>query len=251
MTETSEMKPLTDKEIIEKLLNGASLRTFMIPDESIPSNFPEHIETYDLPHIIINGDYFWGKSESAHYYNAGRNAFCYTNIGNIFCSYNPDTNGITFMSKKRYKVHSWVLKENYRLIWDSEVSKSTEEVMKAVELSFKFKIAILDSEDIWNIHPVDLPMYYTHKKTFELKTVFDHYPMFFRFPSEVKKLLHQFSELFESNSLDKLEKCIHTDCEKFTSFYSVSPNEDYYNYFDIPRKTTQRYKRLKVFVDRI
>src|SRR3972149_3509184 len=153
MTETSEMKPLTDKEIIEKLLNGASLRTFMIPDESIPSNFPEHIETYDLPHIIINGDYFWGKSESAHYYNA-------------------DTNGITFMSKKRYKVHSWVLKENYRLIWDSEVSKSTEEVMKAVELSFKFKIAILDSEDIWNIHPVDLPMYYTHKKTFELKTVF-------------------------------------------------------------------------------
>ena len=66
VTETTEIMTLTDKEIIEKLLNGASLRTFMIPDESIPSNYPEHIEAYDLPHVIINGDYFWGKSDTAH-----------------------------------------------------------------------------------------------------------------------------------------------------------------------------------------
>ena len=255
MTETSEMKPLTDKEIIEKLLNGASLRTFMIPDESIPSNFPEHIETYDLPHIIINGDYFWGKSDTAHLgYTKDRLnmmivAFCYTNIGGIFGNYNPNKGSVRFMNKRRYKIHRWYLKENYRLIWDSEESKSTEEVMKAIELSSKFKIAMLDLEDVWNIHPVDLPMFYTSKKKFELKTVFDNYPMFFRYPSEVKKLLHQFSELFESNTPDKLQECININCKGFCSFYSVSPNGDYYNYFDISRKTTQRYKRLKVFVD--
>lgn len=73
--------------------------------------------------------------------------------------------------------------------------------------------------------------------------------MFIRYPSEVNKLLQQFYELFESGSPDKLQECIHTDCKEFTSFYSVSPNGDYCNYFDIPRKTTQRYKRLKVFVD--
>ena len=84
---TYEDKQMTDKEIVEELLNGASLRTFMMPDSSIPSNYPEHIETYDLPHIIINGENFWGKSETAHLTSQLRaSAFCYTNIDNIFSS---------------------------------------------------------------------------------------------------------------------------------------------------------------------
>ena len=170
MTETAEMKTLTDKEIIKKLLNGASLRTFMIPDESIPSNYPEHIETYDLPHIIINGEYFWGKSETTHLIHtlgsrdAGVTSFCYTNIGNIFCSYNPKTSGVMFMNKRRYRAHRWYLNDNFRMIWDSEMDNSTEVIRQEIESCSKFKIAMLDSEDIWNIHPVDLPMYYTFNK---------------------------------------------------------------------------------------
>src|SRR3990167_3019389 len=102
---------MSNNDIIDKLLDGASLRTFMIPDSSIPSNYPEHIESYDLPHVIINGGYFWGKSETAHLTPQLRvAAFCYTNIDNIFCSYNPMIHKVYFMSKARYKMHRWNLK---------------------------------------------------------------------------------------------------------------------------------------------
>ena len=245
---------MTDKEIIEKILNGASLRTFMIPDESIPSNYPEHIETYDLPHVIITGGYFWGKSETAHLFHTlgimemGIGAFCYTNIDNIFCSYNPDLTGVTFMNKKRYKKHAWILKENYRLIWDSENDSSTEKIKRAIESCSKFKIAMLDSEDIWNIHPVDLPMYYTGDRIFELKTVYDFYAIWFRYPDEIKKFIVQFSDFFSAESTDN-SKTLRFECQKFTTFYSIRSDGTYYNFFDIPRKTTQKYKRLKVFVD--
>lgn len=254
MTETTESKTLTDKEIIEKLLNGASLRTFMIPDESIPSNYPEHIETYDLPHIVISGDYFWGKSETAHLIHTlgsidtGVIAFCYTNISNIFGSYNPTTCGIRFMNKKRYKQHSWNLRENYRLIWDSERYDSAKGIRQEIELCSKFKIALLDSEDIWNIHPVDLPMYYTGKEDFDLKTASDFYPILFRYPSEIEKLIDKFSDLFDEKSIDN-SKVLRLEYQKFPTFYSIRSDGTYYNGFDIPRKTIQKYKRLKVFVD--
>ena len=57
---------MTDAEIIQGILEGCSLRTFMVPDPAMPSNYPEHIESYDLPHVIINGNQFWGKAETAH-----------------------------------------------------------------------------------------------------------------------------------------------------------------------------------------
>ncbi len=250
------MEIMTDKEIIDKLLNGASLRTFMIPDEAIPSNYPEHIETYDLPHVIINGEYFWAKSETRHLIHTlgsldtGIVAFCYTNIDNIFGSYNPDTNGIRFMNKKRYKKHVWSLKGDYRLIWDSEKDDSTEYIKKAIESCSKFKIAMLDSEDIWNIHPVDLPMYYTREGISEFKTVSDFYPILFRYPHEIKKLIDQFSDFFSAESANK-SKVLRFEYQKFPTFYSIRSDGTYYNGFDIPRKTTQKYKRLKVFVDNV
>src|SRR5208283_1156866 len=93
---TYEDREMDDSELVDLILQGASLRTFMIPDSSIPSNYPEHAETYDLPHVIINGKYFWGKSETTHLgYIIGNQewslgAFCYTNIEPVFCSYDPD-----------------------------------------------------------------------------------------------------------------------------------------------------------------
>ena len=78
---------MDDWEIVEKLLNGSSLRTVMTPDPSLPSNSPEHIEGFDLPHVIITKDHFWGKSETAHLVHVmgeakfGEVAFCYANLG--------------------------------------------------------------------------------------------------------------------------------------------------------------------------
>jgi len=248
---TYEDKQMTDKEIVEELLNGASLRTFMMPDSSIPSNYPEHIETYDLPHIIVSGEYFWGKSETAHLTSQLRaSAFCYTNIDNIFCSYNPMIHKVFFMSKKRYKTHKWYLREDYTLIWDSEKDNPTDSIKKEIESCSKFKIAMLDSEDIWNIHPVDLPMYYLQEGKFELKTVMDEYPIFFRYVEETKKHVSNNSEFLSAKPDDNMSLGYELFNEFFT-FYSLSSDGSYYNYFDVPRGTKQKYKRLKIYVDRI
>jgi len=245
-----------DEDIVEKLLNGASLRTFMIPDSSIPSNFPEHIETYDLPHVIINREYFWGKSETAHLsYSIGstelrRASFGYTNNGNIFCTYNPDFDRIVLMSKNRYKKHIWLVKENYRLIWDSAEAQSAEVVRNNIGSCSRFKIAMLDSEDIWNIHPVDLPMYYSGEGRFQLKTAMDSYPAFFRYPSETNRILESEHDFFDTKPSDSRSGTWGTDAAKFYTFYSLGSDGTYYNIYDVPRNTTQNYKRLKVFVDR-
>jgi hypothetical protein len=88
-------RAMTDEEIIQGVLEGCSLRTFMVPDPAMPSNHPEHTESYDLPHVIINGNKFWAKSETAHLMHIvgndtmGNGAYCYTNQGELYCSYDP------------------------------------------------------------------------------------------------------------------------------------------------------------------
>lgn len=250
-----EDRQVDDAEIIGELLNGASIRTFMVPDSAIPSNFPEHIETYDLPHVIINGDYFWAKSENAHLgYTVGQqdwsvSSFCYTNICPIFCSHMPAFNVACLMSRFRYKTHCWNLKDNYSLIWDSEKDRSAEGIRKAIERCSKFKIAMLDSEGVWNIHPVDLPMYYPGTGSFELKTVMGEYPVIFRYPSETKKLFDEHQEFFARKPLSNVS--LRAETQPFYTFYCLNSDGTYYNFYDIPRNTKQKYKRLKVFVDAV
>lgn len=251
-----KVERVTDQKIVQRLLDGASLRTFMIPDDAMASNRPEHIETYDLPHVFINGDSFWGKSETTHLGHAlgsgktGEVAFAYTNIGPLFCSYNPFTRGARLMSKKRYKKHEWVLRDHFRLVWDSEKGGATGEIKREIEAASKFKIALLDSEEIWNIHPVDLPMYYSKEGVFEFKTVDDQYPTFFRYPSQTGELLRRYHDFFNHRPEDDESGFIRLgDCPQFYSFYSIRSDGSYYNFFDIPRNTVQRYKRLKVFAD--
>ena len=222
------MITVDDEEIVKSLIGGASLRTVMIPDDAMASNRPEHTETYDLPHVLINDCSFWGKSETAHLFHSpgsegtGEVAFGYTNIGSLFCSYNPSTRGARLMSKKRYKKHIWVLKNNFRLIWDSAQDDPADRIKNEIESGCKFKIALLDSENIWNIHPVDLPMYYSKTGVFELKTVMDQYPTFFRHPAQTKELLQRYPEFFDHRPQDDEPGFIRlSDCQKFYSFYVV------------------------------
>ena len=57
---TCENKLMSDRGIIDELLDSASLRTFMILDDSIPTYRLEHLET-DSPHIfIILNEYYLG-----------------------------------------------------------------------------------------------------------------------------------------------------------------------------------------------
>ena len=240
---------MSDAEIVQGILDGCSLRTFMVPDPAVTYH-PEHMESYDLPHVIINGNHFWGKSENGHLLHVpgevqmDLNAFCYTNSVDFFCAHNRKENMVAVMRKDRYKTHEWRLIRNYNLIWDSDGGQTTDAVAEEIESCAKFRIAMLDREGIWNVHPVDLPMYEKESGRFQLKTVWDSYPTFFRHTRRLDNLI-------DKNQEFRRETAIPSPPPIFECFYSVFPDGTYYNFYDIPRNTKQTYERLKVFADSI
>ena len=246
---------MTDADIIEKVLDGWSLRTFMVPDPAIPSNAPRHSETYDLPHLVLNGDCFWAWSRTLHLMVYGdapvaNLSFCYSNFENIICSYRPDAeNGLRIMAKNRYAEHEWRLHHRHRLVWDSSHDGAASAVGKEIENGSKFTVAMLDQEDIWNIHPVQLPFFYEETDLFELKTECELYPLVFRTPEYFR------GHLSNTTGLAKILKdpeIIYTvDTPAFFTFYSLYSDGTYFNYFDISRSSRQKYKRLKVFSDNV
>lgn len=247
---------MDDLDIVSNLLHGDSLRIRMVPDPSVPGNHPEHVETYDLPHVISNGGLFWAKSETNHLTTPFRDpnshaAFCYTNSGELFMSFTPGkANSVYVMNKRRYRDHKWILKKNYRLIWDSDSKHPAEAIAKEIDVGAKLKIAMRDSEDIWNIHPVDLPKYYPATATFELRTVNDCYVQLFRYP---KKLLDHLETIgFTERAAKDPTGTIHKmDLPIFYTFYLLYSDGTYQSIYDIPRQSQQTYKTLKVFSDTI
>jgi hypothetical protein len=245
---------MENEEIIRKILVGYSLRTFMVPDPSMPSNAPRHSETYDLPHVIIKGGHFWATSETRHLSVADdvaftNTSFCYTSAGDIFCNYSGGVEGrICVMPKSRYEIHEWRLRPNYKMIWDSDDGTPASVLGDEIEQGSKFTIAMLDSEDIWNVHPVDLPMYYAGTETFELTTASDHYPQVFRDPDTLRK--RSMEDEGVRNIWSEGEVAVITALG-FSTFYRLASDGTYVNYYDIPRSSRHGYKRLMVFSDNV
>ncbi len=241
-------------DIIAGILDGQSLRTRMVPDPALPTNNPEHVETYDLPHVIIKGDLFWGKSETAHLSvdgdrPIGNVAFCYTNSADVFVSYGPEVSGRPYVMRvSRYRELDWVLKKNYRLIWDSQGGQPAEAVRDEIDSAAKFRIAMLDSEGVWNVHPVDLPLYYPDSGTFEMKTVADWYILQTRTPADLARQLSATGGGAESGDREQI---MTFDARNFSTYYNLSSDGTYQNYYDLPRRTRQEYKALRIFSDNI
>ena len=158
--------------------------------------------------------------------------------------------------RARYREHSWILHANYKLIWDSAEHQPTEVIEQEIRKGAKFKIAMLDVEDIWNVHPVDLPMYETEEGVFRLKTAADIYPKFFREPGYREALLTMAKKavdeaLEEHAEYGRVDIVPVLPVEGFSSFYALCSDGTYYNFNDISRATTHQYKRLKVFSDHL
>jgi len=243
-------------EIIEKLIDGCSLYTYMVPDDSIPTNRPLHAEGFYLPHVIITGDVFWGMSRSVHLMHAlgkdevGFLSFCYTNRGDsLFFSYSPGERGSVFMSLKRYKSHKFVVKDKWELIWDSESNEKYQNsrIADCIKQGLCFKIAMLDIEDIWNIHPVDLPMYHINEGRFSIRTEYFDYANIIRQPEAIDTLVEDNKVFFGKKPESNKGGTLRGNCRPFRSFYNLFDNGEYYNFYDIPRGTTQKYKKLKIF----
>ncbi len=253
---------MDNEEIIQKLINGQSLYSYMIPDDSLSNNRPLHSEGFYLSHIIITGDVFWGMSRTVHlgHYHGSNSYsishFCYTNHpDSLFFSYSPSLDGndiITLMSIKRYKSHKFIAKDNWRLIWDSEWDEKHQDksLDHWIKQGLRFKTAMLDDEDIWNIHPVDLPMFHINEGTFNIKTELFGYPGILRNSKSFNDFIEPYRTFFDKKPDSDEEGALSGKCPSFRAFYNLFDNGEYYNFYDIPRGTKQKYKRLMVFCEK-
>ena len=252
---TARVGVMGNAEIVEKILSGCALRTFMIPDSTIPSNSPEHWEGFDLPHVVINGKLFWAKTASHRMgvrpdAAAEEIAFCYTNSGDFFCSYSATLGKANFMPKARYRHHSWILANRYDVIWDSSIGQSPETVKAHLQAGHEFRIAMLDSEDIWNVHPAHLPMYFPGEDRFDIRTTSDTYPLEFRYPERIVESMR--GSIIDGWSVESGEESrLVAELQGFSSYYSLLSDGSYQSFYDMMNGRSHSYKRLLVFADRL
>ena len=251
-----EIQMNDNSDLIQKLIDGFSLYTYMVPDDSIPTNRPLHSEGFYLPHIVITGNVFWAMSRTVHFISDqdsyGIAHFGYSNHPDgLFFSYHP-SGSITFMSLKRYKSHTFIAKNNWNLIWDSKwnVKPNDHKIDQMLCRGSRFKIAMLDDENIWNIHPVDLPMYHINEGTFNIKTEYYDYPFIIRSTRDIDELVDANRTFFSTKPESNKDGLLRGNSPPFKAFYNLFDNGEYYNFYDIPRDSKQKYKILKVFCEK-
>ncbi|MBF0526831.1 MAG: hypothetical protein HQK56_17240 [Deltaproteobacteria bacterium] len=237
----------------------------MISDPTISSNSPEHWASYDLPHVIINGNCFWAKTRCdilavspAPSPVVGLKSLCCTNLGDIICTItmsshkkilSPENYKFAVKSKPPTQDDPYKTRNDHRLIWDSERRDSPEIIKEYIESAVKLKIAMLDVEEIWNIHPVDLPCYFPDSGQFWFKTCYDVYPQFFRYPTETQKVINEYERLIKVRPENNRSDPLTLDVNYFQSFYSISSDGKVSTFYDSARNSSQEYRRLKVFAE--
>ncbi len=164
-----------DVAVMKAVRRGAGLSSSMIPDPAMPSNAPEHIESYQEPHMVLHEGYGWGITRASHLIyrkkiasNAkryGRSqkesiapplSFIYLLGSSVrfFASYSIAWQLAQWMMCERYKRFNWQLDENWLVVWDSAWRKEgggstgTEKLWHALDQGWELSVAFIDSEGI-------------------------------------------------------------------------------------------------------
>ena len=207
----------------EDLLNGASLRVVLHPDPEAQTAFPDMVESFDLPHIIIRGSEFIAKTANRHalpydsraYDTNFASSYAYSNFASSYaysnflsCVINSSAVDPIFQaySAIAYQEIKFVAKNAYETVWEYGVHETTAAVERAIEAGKRLKIALLDQDDFWNIHPVHMPSFYVGQNHFELFTEQDAFPIVFRYPVDLKKIDKHIRDGIENPSKQELSK---------------------------------------------
>lgn len=251
--------------MIEKILDGHSVRTYMSPAIGFGTNLKEYFETFDLPYVIIpKSGYFWAKSQTGHCDTTHRDApstFCYDSE-NLLFNYLPSKQFGTLMNKVVYKVFEWRLQKEFQVVWDSQTHKPTDiaPILKENERGAKFKAAFLDRENVWNVIPCEFVFHYPATNDIVAITLWDFYPVILRKPDEFKSyLLTNCADHFDMRADLKFsdpKSNFTIDTENHHTAYRLALDGTYEDHntgpatYSSPTTTGRfyhRYKRLKLF----
>lgn len=251
----------------EKLLDGASLRVVLHPDPEIQTDFPDLIESFDLPHVLIDGGNFIGKTRDRHalpHDYLAKEAFdphfaasyAYANYLSLVINCSPAAGLFRAYDARSYLDVTFQTIPNHATVWEHGRDTSVAAVEQAIGEGRLLRIALLDSDGFWNIHPVDMSSFYIGKNFFELFTEQDSIPLLFRFPSTLRE--------FEKTRLDQLAAAGHDPSAKaaFNLSMHVNPVEFYSSYYTVRSngeylrgawvggaESPSRYVSLKVFAE--
>ncbi len=156
------------QELRQLILKGASLSTDMEPDIAIPTNKPRHVESYQLPFIIMQPNHsFFAASLTHHrmldtenqnklrserqnnyFYSAGKNT--------LFGSTSAQAQAYVLMQMIRYKHFCWNVRDDHQVIWDTqEKDNDIEALRQHVRSGLPTKAVIIDKDILYQL-PLDL-----------------------------------------------------------------------------------------------
>ena len=234
-------------------LDGRSLRVTLYPDESLGFYSEPFVEGFQLPNVIVNGDLFWGKSDSLHpcdeHPTMGSfdwdftlpGSYAYNNFADLVVNSSPFSGMNRIYKASKYKEIRFITVADFRLLWDSDADDDTTSVETEITAGKRLKIALLDQDGIWNIHPVDLAAYAKETKEFHLNTPKDGYPAMLRDP--------EFASGLAARMAENEHPTFSTDDMEFhLSRYRVRPGGKYLHQIggELVEKT---YRQLKVFCE--
>jgi hypothetical protein len=253
--------------LVSQILNGASLSVILTPDPRIQTDFPDMIETFDLRHIIISGDRFIGKTDHTHavhhefkpYDLNFRTSYAYLNYADIVINSSYSEEICRYYHASRYLDLKFIALDDYETVWDSEKDNDTKNAEAAILAGRKIKIGMLDNNNIWNMHPVHMPSFYTGKNFLELFTVQDAIPLFFREPESLKiletTLVEKFKEL-EIKSQGQIDQVSALtpqidDVEFFSVYYTLRSDGTFLrSSVAIKEEEPENYKALRVYASK-
>ena len=252
----------------EDLLNGASLRVVLHPDPEVQHSAPDMVESFDLPHIVIHGSEFIAKTANRHalpyddraYDASSASSYAFSNFLSFVINSSAAEPLFRAYSTTAYLEIEFVAKNAYETVWEYGVHETTVAVERAIEAGKRLKIALLDQDGLWNIHPVHMPSFYVGQNHFELFTEQDALPIIFRYLADLKKIDKYFCDKIEQyietgdieNKKDKIKETglQSADVVFYSCYYTVWPNgEHLLGKFVLRGEEPRKYTALKVFAE--
>lgn len=251
-------------DLAARLLDGADLRLFLQPDETIASRQGDatSIEALDLPHLVIRDGRVWAAQRNQAAYVGGpgvvgRQYFAYYSGADIFSnnSYSEDpsvskTVRSQLMSTGRYKRFDWAsVDHGWEVVHDSAESDSTERFVAAIKACRRFKLRVDFEEGYSQIHPVVYPFYFPDDDAIQIESEIQFFPDYMRqgqstFEATFAESLDSFRD---SDDRVRREEGVLCDSHAFSSYYRIYKHARGKRIFDLGGEAVQRFARTLVF----
>jgi hypothetical protein len=232
----------------KELLNGESLRVILHPDskrDAQPSS-----ESYELKHIFVDGDIFWGSfgtiahsvtleqtAQQESQKDKGINssipcAYAYSNHYPFATIFSYLMNVTRFTETLAYEHIRFISKQTDQIIWEDHKENDFDAIKTCVEEGRKFKIALTDDQGVSVIHPVHTPEIYNQEKRLRVYTAYDAMPKILREQESLKKIgenlskSHQNKNAENQDSLTYLSTPLIFSSSFYSTFYAIDCHED-------------------------